>query len=159
MVRIRPEFGGLPETSATASCGSCHLGEAAGKAGAVFNFAAGGEGRHYTDAAGNFIPRRRPRLDILPILRQDPLFPGDELVDDLCTLTDVYQLAVGSPARGRKLPDPGALLGTGRLDALDSVCRNAPGVIGSAFNNRLLLGGFAGEPDSSPGGLNPFGHP
>jgi cytochrome c peroxidase len=42
---------------------------------------------------------------------------------------------------------------------LDSVARNAPGVIGAAFNNRLLMGGFAGEPDSAPGGLNPFGHP
>jgi cytochrome c peroxidase len=40
---------------------------------------------------------------------------------------------------------------------LDSVGRNAPSVIGAAFNNRLLLGGFAGEPDASPGGLNPFG--
>jgi hypothetical protein len=39
---------------------------------------------------------------------------------------------------------------------LDSVARNSPSVIGAAFNNRLLLGGFAGEPDSSPGGLNPF---
>ena len=37
------------------------------------------------------------------------------------------------------------------------MARNAPGVIGAAFNNRLLLGGFAGEPDASPGGLNPFG--
>ena len=64
-----------------------------------------------------------------------------------------------APARGRKLPFPGALLRTGRLDALDSVARNAPSVIGAAFNNRLLLGGFAGEPDSAPGGLNPFGHP
>jgi len=26
-------------------------------------------------------------------------------------------------------------------------------------NNRLLLGGFAGEPDASPGGLNPFNDP
>jgi cytochrome c peroxidase len=42
---------------------------------------------------------------------------------------------------------------------LDSVGRNAPGTIGAAFNNRLLLDGFAGEPDASPGGLNPFGHP
>ena len=32
-------------------------------------------------------------------------------------------------------------------------------MIGAAFNNRLLMGGFAGEPDASPGGLNPFGHP
>jgi hypothetical protein len=129
------------------------------KAGALLNFAAGGEGRGYTDASGNFIARRRPRLDILPRLRQSPLFPGDALVDELPTLTDVYEFAIASPARGRKLPDPGRLLRTGRLDALDSVGRNAPSVIGAAFNNRLLLGGFAGEPDASPGGLNPFGHP
>ena len=156
--RILPEFGGVLATKQTGSCGSCHMGEAASKAGTLLNFSVGGEGRAYTDAAGNFIPRRRPRTD-LPILRQSPLFPGDALVDELPTLTDVYQLAVGSPARGRKLPDPGPLLRTGRLDALDSVARNAPGVIGAAFNNRLLMGGFAGEPDSSPGGLNPFGHP
>jgi cytochrome c peroxidase len=157
--RILPEFGGVLATRQTASCGSCHLGEAALKAGTLFNFAVGGEGRGYTDAAGAFIPRRRPRLDILPVLRQSALFPGDALVDGLPTLTDVYEFAVGSPARARKLPPPGRLLRTGRLDALDSVARNAPSVIGAAFNNRLLLGGFAGEPDSSPGGLNPFGHP
>jgi cytochrome c peroxidase len=159
MVRIRPEFGGIPSTAQTASCGTCHQGESASKAGTLVNFAVGGEGRHYTDAAGNFIPRRRPRIDILPRLRDVPLFPGDALVDELPTLTDVYEFAVGSPARGRKLPDPGRLLRTGRLDAVDSVARNAPGVIGAAFNNRLLLGGLAGEPDASPGGLNPFGHP
>jgi cytochrome c peroxidase len=159
MVRIRPQFGGVLATRQTASCASCHMGEAASKAGTLLNFAAGGEGRHYTDAEGNFIPRRRPRLDILPILRQTPLFPGDSLVDSLPTLTDIYAFAVGSPARGRKLPDPGPLLATGRLDALDSVARNAPGVLGAGFNNRLLMGGFAGEPDASPGGLNPFGHP
>jgi cytochrome c peroxidase len=159
MVRIRPQFGGVEATAQTATCASCHMGEAASKAGTLLNFAAGGEGRHYTDAAGNFIPRRRPRTDILPIRRQTPLFPGDALVDELPTLTDIYELAVGSPARGRKLPDPGRLLRTGRLDALDSVARNAPGVIGAAFNNRLLMGGFAGEPDDSPGGLNPFSHP
>jgi Di-haem cytochrome c peroxidase len=155
--RILPEFGGILATRQTATCGSCHLGEAAGKAGTLFNFAVGGEGRGYTDASGNFIPRRRPRTDILPILRSVPLFPGDALVDELPTLTDVYEFAVGSPARGRKLPPPGRLLRTGRLDALDSVARNAPAVLGAGFNNRLLLGGFAGEPDESPGGLNPFG--
>ena len=159
MARIRPEFGGVLATRQTATCASCHMGEAASKAGTLINFAAGGEGRHYTDAKGNFIPRRRPRTDILPILRQTPIFPGDALVDELPTLTDIYEFAVGSPARGRKLPDPGRLLRTGRLDALDSVARNAPGVIGAAFNNRLLLGGFAGEPDDAAGGLNPFGHP
>jgi len=57
------------------------------------------------------------------------------------------------PAVGKlRLPD--ALLRTGRLDALDSVARQSPGMIGFAFNNRLLLGGFAGEPDSEPGRLN-----
>jgi cytochrome c peroxidase len=132
------------------------MGEAARKAGTLLNFAVGGEGRGYTDASGNFIPRRRPRPE-LPRLRQSPLFAGDALVDELPTLTDIYEFAVGSPARGRKLPPPGRLLRTGRLDALDSVARNAPSVIGAAFNNRLLLGGFAGEPDESPGGLNPFG--
>ena len=154
--RILPEFGGVLATKQTASCGSCHLGEAASKAGTLLNFAVGGEGRGYTNAAGQFIPRRRPRND-LPMLRLQPLFPGDALVDEIPTLTDIYQFAVGSPARGRKLPDPGKLLRTGRLDALDSVARNAPSVIGFAFNNRLLQGGFAGEPDSSPGALNPFG--
>jgi cytochrome c peroxidase len=157
--RILPEFGGVLAVKQTASCGSCHQGESASKAGTLLNFAVGGEGRSYTDAEGNFIPRRRPRTDILPILRQTPLFPGDALVDELPTLTDIYEFAVGSPARGRKLPDPGRLLRTGRLDALDSVARNAPSVLGAAFNNRLLMGGFAGEPDSAPGGLNPFGHP
>src|SRR4051812_22610641 len=42
------------------SCGSCHIGEAAGKAGQLLNFASGGEGRGYTDEHGNFFPRRRP---------------------------------------------------------------------------------------------------
>lgn len=163
MVRIRPEFGGVPETAQTATCASCHMGEAASKAGTVLNFAAGGEGRHYIDADGKFIPRRRPRTDLLPKRRDTPLFPGDALVDSLPTLTDIYQtsngIVSGSPALGRKLPPPLTLLATGRLDALDSVARNAPGAIGAAFNNRLLMGGFAGEPDASPGGLNPFGHP
>jgi cytochrome c peroxidase len=171
--RILPDFGGIPETSGTASCGSCHLGEAASKSGTLLNFAAGGEGRGYTDEAGNFIARRRPRLDILPVRRQSPLFPGDALVDQLPTLTDIYRLADGTieastPARGRRpLPGdttdtrPGAsqLLATGRLDAVDSVARNPLSIIGAAFNNRLLFGGFAGEPDETHGALNPFQHP
>ena len=80
-------------------------------------------------------------------------------VDELPTLTDVYENVIGSPAL-QELPDEtGMLLRTGRLDALDSVGRNAPSVIGSAFNTRLLLDGFAGEPDETRGGLNPFHHP
>jgi hypothetical protein len=50
--RIDPAYGGVLATKQTASCGSCHLGEAAGKAGAQFNFAVGGEGRGYTDEKG-----------------------------------------------------------------------------------------------------------
>ncbi|MFO1351406.1 MAG: cytochrome c peroxidase [Gammaproteobacteria bacterium] len=170
--RIIPEFGGILSHSGSASCGTCHLGEAASKAGTLLNFATGAEGRGYTDARGNFVARRRPLPD-LPILRQTPLFPGDALVDALPTLTDVYQLAdgtieVNTPARGRR-PLPGdtedtrpaavQLLATGRLDALDSVARNPLSIIGAAFNNRLLFGGLAGEPDSTLGALNPFHHP
>jgi cytochrome c peroxidase len=158
--RIRPEYGGVPATSQTGSCGSCHQGESSTKAGTLLNFNVGGEGRGYKDANGNFIPRRRANTAILPKLRNAPLFPGDALVDSLPTLTDVYAIAgVSTPARGRRLPDPGALLATGRLDALDSVARNAPGILGAAFNNRLLFGGFAGERDSIPGALNPFNDP
>jgi cytochrome c peroxidase len=175
--RIIPEFGGILSHSGTASCGTCHLGEAASKAGTLLNFATGAEGRGYTDANGNFIPRRRPLPD-LPVLRQTPLFPGDALVDHLPTLTDIYLLAdgtteVNTPARGRRpLPEdlypddmtdtrPAAvrLLATGRLDALDSVARNPLSIIGAAFNNRLLFGGLAGEPDQTHGALNPFQHP
>ena len=88
--RIIPSFGGVLATRQTGSCGSCHLGEVAGKSGTLINLNVGGEGRSYTDASGNLIPRRRPRVDILPRLRDTPLFPGDALVDALPTLTDVY---------------------------------------------------------------------
>jgi len=166
MVRIRPQYGGVPATAGSASCASCHLGETASKAGTLLNFAVSGEGRHYTDEDGNFIARRRVRTDLgLPQLRSTPLFPGDALVDSLPTLTDIWrsngQTFIGTPALGAHLPDPKVLLATGRLDAVDSVGRNAPGVIGSAFNNRLLLFGLAGEAHDIPGGggLNPFNHP
>jgi cytochrome c peroxidase len=166
MIRIRPQYGGIPQTAGSASCASCHLGETATKAGTLLNFAVSGEGRHYTDEQGNFIARRRVRSDLnLPKLRSTPLFPGDSLVDSLPTLTDIWrsngQVFIGTPALGAHLPDPKELLATGRLDAVDSVGRNAPGVIGSAFNNRLLLFGLAGEAHDIPGGggLNPFNHP
>ena len=35
----------------------------------------------------------------------------------------------------------------------------SPSMVGFAFNNRLLFGGFAGEPQSTPGSLNPFNDP
>jgi cytochrome c peroxidase len=154
-------------TRSTGSCGSCHLGEAASKAGAVLNFSVGGEGRGYTDESGNFIIRRRPRNDLIPrgmaFLPQVKLFDGDTGVDALPTLTDIYSvggsLDVNTPARQKEDPLPEALVATGRLDQLDSVARQAPSLIGFAFNNRLLFGGFAGNPPSLPGGLNPFNDP
>ena len=130
-------------TKQTGSCGSCHIGEAAGKAGQVLNFNVGGEGRGYTDAQGNFFPRRRPQ-SILTKLRTAPIFAGDELVDALPTLTDVDsingQRVVTIPAPFYHTPPPQALLQTGRLDDLDSVGRQSPALVGSGFNNRLLLG-------------------
>ena len=145
------------------SCGTCHLGEAAGKAGQQINFASGGEGRGYTDADGNFFPRRRPQA-ILNKLRAQPIFPGDALVDALPTLADIFidasgQRVVTTPALFYHVPQPKALLATGRLDQLDSVGRQAPSMIGFAFNNRLLFGGIGGELQSTPGSLNPLNDP
>ncbi len=145
------------------SCGSCHLGEAAGKAGQQINFASGGEGRGYTDKDGNFIPRRRPQT-FLSKLRAQPIFPGDALVDALPTLGDIFidangQRVVTTPALFYHEPQPKALIATGRLDQLDSVGRQAPSMIGFAFNNRLLFGGIGGEVPSTPGSLNPFNDP
>lgn len=165
--RIDTAFGGSRLTLQSGSCGSCHLGEVSGKAGTQINFNVGGEGRAYIDAKGNFIPRRRARTDILPPLRQKQLFPGDALVDSLPTLTDILAFgdcADGSrqtaelhtPARFHKKPAPCGVLATGRLDAVDSVGRQSPSMIGFAYNNRLLFGGFAGESMSLPGGLNPM---
>jgi cytochrome c peroxidase len=149
----------------TGSCGSCHLGEAAGKAGAQLNFNTGGEGRGYTDANGNYVIRRRPQRNLIPreTLSRVKLFEGDTGVDSLPTLTDIYRLSgsllVATPARQKADPLPEALIATGRLDQLDSVGRQSPGMIGFAFNNRLLLGGFAGESNSLAGGLNPLNDP
>jgi cytochrome c peroxidase len=145
------------------SCGSCHIGEAAGKAGQLLNFASGGEGRGYTDEHGNFFPRRRPQ-SILTKLRTAPIFPGDVLVDALPTLTDIFvdasgQRVVTTPAFFYHIPQPKALLETGRLDELDSVGRQSMAMIGFAFNNRLLFGGIGGEPQPTPGSLNPFNDP
>ena len=150
-------------TIQTGSCGACHIGEAASKAGQLINFNVGGEGRGYTDEQGKFIARRRPQ-SILTKLRTAPIFPGDDLVDALPTLTDVFVNSSGArvvttPSLFYHTPAPQALLETGRLDQLDSVGRNSMNVIGFAFNTRLLFGGFGGEPTSAPGSLNPFGDP
>jgi cytochrome c peroxidase len=149
-------------TKQTGSCGTCHFGEAATKAGQQLNLHVGAEGRGYTDARGNFIVRRRTQ-DILVKKRNAPIFPGDTLVDGLPTLTDIDtilgQRVVTTPAAFRHEPMPSALLATGRLDELDSVGRMSMSVIGFAFNNRLLFGGFAGEPETTIGALNPFNDP
>jgi cytochrome c peroxidase len=154
-------------TTQTGSCGSCHIGEAAGKAGQLLNFNVGGEGRGYTDANGNFIPRRRAMASLTKV-RSQPLFPGDALVDALPTLTDVFTVNGeqnvttpalfyhnNPPAQGTTL----SLIKTGRLDELDSVGRQSPSLVGFAFNNRLLFGGFGGEPQTTPGALNPLNDP
>jgi hypothetical protein len=161
----------LDATKQTGSCGACHIGEAAGKAGQQLNFNVGGEGRGYTDEKGRFFPRRRPQSILVP-LRTTPLFKGDVLADALPTLTDIWvdhgNEEVTTPAYFYHYPNPpGALntqeasadpnlqlLATGRLDQLDSVARMSPSMVGFAFNNRLLLGGFAGNPPSTPGSLN-----
>lgn len=150
-------------TRQTGSCGSCHIGEAAGKAGQRLNFNTGGEGRGYTDEHGNFFPRRRPQA-ILTKLRPKPIFAGDVLVDALPTLTDIFvdssgRRVITTPALFYHEPKPRALLQTGRLDELDSVGRLSPNMVGAGFNNRLLFGGFGGEPQSTPGSLNPFSDP
>ena len=146
----------------TGSCGSCHFGEAAGKAGQVINLNVGGEGRGFTDEDGNFIVRRRTQ-PLLTKQRSAPIFAGDTLVDVLPTLTDVDliggQRVVTTPADFHHTPLPEALIATGRLDELDSVARMAITVLGAAFNNRLLFGGFGGEPQSTIGSLNPFNDP
>jgi Di-haem cytochrome c peroxidase len=147
-------------TVQTGSCGSCHIGEASGKAGQQLNFNTGGEGRGYTDASGTFFPRRRP-MALLTKLRTEPLFPGDALVDALPTLADIFtykgERTVTTPALfyHNTMDTTLRILQTGRLDALDSVGRLSPSMIGFAFNNRLLFGGFAGEPHTTIGSLQP----
>jgi Di-haem cytochrome c peroxidase len=151
-------------TKQTGSCGSCHFGEAATKAGAQINLHVGAEGRGYTDEKGNFIVRRRTQ-EILVKKRAAPIFPGDTMVDALPTLTDIDVIrgvrTVTTPSPWYHLPESGAekLLATGRLDELDSVGRLSMSVIGFAFNNRLLFGGFGGELPSLPGSVNPFNDP
>ena len=149
-------------TQQTGSCGSCHFGEAASKAGQLINLHVDAEGRGYTDAKGNFITRRRTQ-EILTQQRSVPIFPGDTLVDGLPTLTDIDsiggQRVVTTPANFYHESNPEALLQTGRLDELDSVGRLSMSVIGLAFNNRLLFGGFGGESPSTIGSLNPFDDP
>jgi cytochrome c peroxidase len=128
MNRIRPEFGTDLTTMQTASCGSCHVGHAASKSGLIVNLAQGGEGRGYTDAFGRFHVRRRLQPDKIDVIP-----------------TGMQQIING------------VIIKDGRFDAVDSVPRMAPNMIGFGFNNRLLLGGKAGQPAGDPN--NPLGLP
>jgi hypothetical protein len=125
------------------------------------NFNTGGEGRGYTDESGRFFPRRRA-MESLVKLRTQPLFPGDALVDALPTLADIFQFGTSSPVVTtpalfyHNLGDTTLkILQSGRLDQIDSVGRQSPSMIGFAFNNRLLFGGFGGEPRTTIGSLQP----
>jgi cytochrome c peroxidase len=125
---IKTEFGGNPATSQTASCGSCHLGEAQSKAGQVMNFGVGGEGRMEMDARGGFRLTRRIIPDMVDII------PTPQTLKD----------------------GEGNLILEGHFDEVDSVPRLSPTMVGFAFNNRLLGGGAAGEPydPANPAKLN-----
>lgn len=116
---VRPEFGGIRALSQTSSCGSCHIGLAASKAGQQTPVGQGGEGFGFVDPeTGRFVGTRAPR-------------PG--LVDLLPTPLQIFDAL-------------GTVIVSGRHDAVDRPVRSAPSVIGAAFNLRLLLNGAAGEP-------------
>ena len=115
---IQPAFGGDLDTVQTASCTSCHVAEAATKAGRQTAVGIGGLGRVRQDADGNVFAFRS----------QDP------------TLTDMIPTGVISFASG------GDVELSGSLDPVDSPPRTSPTVIGFAFNNRLTWDGATGEP-------------
>jgi len=109
----------------------------------------GARGAGYTDASGKFIARRR-------------IQPG--LVDVSPTLTEVCTrsatIGCAAPTNGlNPSQDLDRLVESGRADAVDSVARNVPSLIGFAFNNRQLQGGLAGDPAPAPIGVNPDGLP
>lgn len=133
---VRPEFGGNRAFAQSISCGSCHLGEMASKAGAVQAFGMGGEGRGFIDAdTGRFVARRSA---------------VDGLHDTMPTQVDTFDAL-------------GALTMSGRFDEVDSPFRVSPSMIGFAMNTRLFWSGPAGETydTSNPAkmNINPNGLP
>ncbi len=133
---VRPEFGGNRAFAQSISCGSCHLGETASKAGAVTAFGMGGEGRGTIDPdTGRFVARRTAT---------------EGLTDTMPTQVDTFDAL-------------GALTMSGRFDAVDAPFRVAPNMIGFAMNNRLFWSGPAGEAydDTNPAkmNINPNGLP
>lgn len=126
---VRPEFGGVRALAQSISCGTCHIGAAASKAGTQQAFGMGGQGRGAIDPeTGRFVARRVPYAD---------------LVDVLPTPIDVFDGA-------------GQLAMSGRFDGLDGPARSAPSVIGFATNLRMFWSGPAGEPydPADPGKVN-----
>ena len=125
---IQPEFGGSQATSQTASCGSCHVGEASSKAGQVQAVGVGGEGRMEMDPVGDFVMTRRI---------------ADGMTDTIPTPIEITDAE-------------GNVVVSGRFDMVDAPGRLAPSVVGFAFNNRLLWDGAAGEPfdESDPSKAN-----
>jgi cytochrome c peroxidase len=115
---IKPELGGDLSTMQKASCGSCHFGEAGSKAGQVINLALGGEGRMAMDLGGNFVIDRHLAAGMLDAI----------------------------PTPIEKTDAAGNVILSGKFDQVDSVARLSPTIVGFTFNNRLLLGGVAGEP-------------
>jgi cytochrome c peroxidase len=132
---IQPKFGGSTATSQTASCGSCHFGEAGSKAGQVQAVGVGGEGRMEMDAEGHFLLTRRI---------------ADGMTDTLPTPMEVKD-------------ETGQVVVSGKFDMVDAPGRLAPSVVGFAYNNRLFWDGAAGEPfdpdDPSKPNLNALGLP
>ena len=133
---VKPEFGGVTSMSQTTSCGSCHIGIAAGKAGQTISLAQGGEGFGFIDdITGRFIGDRQPingMVDLLP--------------------TQIHVLdAIGN------------VVMTGRHDAMDRPLRASPTIIGAAYNQRLLWNGQFGEPydpdNPNVANANPNGFP
>lgn len=135
-VNVRPEFGGNRAFAQTISCGTCHLGEAASKAGEVSAVGMGGEGRGYIDPnTGRFVATRAP---------------VEGLTDTMPTQVDTFDAL-------------GALTMSGRFDEVDSPFRVAPNMIGFAMNTRLFWSGPAGEPydasNAAKMNINPNGLP
>ena len=113
-------LGGDPAFRLTASCSSCHLSHAGTKAGQVFNFGVGGEGR---------------------------LTLGLGLDEVLVERTQSPSAADIIPTGIVKIGTAGEVLLDGSADAVDSAPRLSPSLVGAAFNQRLLLDGLAGESD------------
>ncbi len=133
---VRPELGGNRAFAQTASCGSCHLGEMASKAGVVSAIGMGGEGRGTVNPdTGRFEARR----------------------------TVVVGLSDTTPTQVDTFDALRALTMSGRFDEVDSPFRVAPSMIGYAMNQRLFWSGPAGEEydpdDPAKMNINPNGLP